>query len=87
VLKATKLRKIALIPLRKKIRSNSSSSGGGGGGCEVFSPKRYKGHHRCPLPAAAAAAAGRGQAGRCDCMSADHGPTELEFRTTHWQCC
>jgi len=38
VLKATKLRKIALIPLRKKIRSNSSSSGGGGGGCEVFFP-------------------------------------------------
>jgi len=42
VLKVTKLRKIALIPLRKKIRS-------GGGGCEFFFPKRYKGHHRCPL--------------------------------------
>jgi len=45
VLKVTKLRKITLIPLRKKIRS----SGSGGGGCEFFSPKRYKGHHRCPL--------------------------------------
>jgi len=76
VLKVTKLRKIALILLRKKIRSS------GGDGCEVFFPKRYKGHHRCPLPSA-----GRGQAGRCDYMSADHGPTELEFRTTHWQCC
>ena len=45
VLKVTKLRKIALILLRKKIRSSSS----GGDGCEVFFPKRYKGHHRCPL--------------------------------------
>jgi len=32
VLKVTKLRKIALIPLRKKIRSSSSGSCG----CEVF---------------------------------------------------
>jgi len=31
VLKVTKLRKIALLPLRKKIRSSSSSSSGGGG--------------------------------------------------------
>jgi len=29
VLKVTKLRKIALLPLRKKIRSSSSSSSGG----------------------------------------------------------
>jgi len=45
VLKVTKLRKIALIPLRKK---NCSSSGGW---LQIFFSKRYKGHRRCPLPA------------------------------------
>jgi len=43
VLKVTKLTKIALIPLRRKIHSSSRPAAAN------FFPKRYKGHRHCPL--------------------------------------
>jgi len=49
------------------LRKKIRTSSSSGGGCEFFFGSR---------------GAGRGQAGRCDCMSTDHGPTELEFRTS-----
>jgi len=47
VLKATKLRKIGLKPLGKKIRSSCKAAAAN------FFSKRYKGHRGCPLLAAA----------------------------------
>ena len=77
MLKVTKLRKIALIPLRKKIRSSSSS---GGGGCEFFFLSVIKAitAARCLLLLPRLLGVGRLAAVT---VNTDHGPTELEFRT------